>query len=336
MPDSVIKLAVADDAEKWQSILAEMVTEPKELLQILGLDPACFSASESILQGFPLKVPRPYIARMEPGNPADPLLRQVLPLGLEAVPAGLTDPLGEKQANPLPGLLHKYHGRVLLTVAPHCAVHCRYCFRREFDYAANTPGRLQWQPVFDYLRADPSIHEVIFSGGDPLAAGDRQLAWMAQQVAAIPHVQRLRVHTRTPVVIPQRVTADLLEWLTGTRLKTVLVLHCNHPNEIDTELTAALARLHAAGIPLLNQSVLLRGVNDSAEVLATLSEMLFARNVLPYYLHLLDPVAGTAHFDVPEPEARQIVRQLQARLPGYLVPRLVRELAGQPSKLPLI
>ncbi|MEX2130120.1 MAG: KamA family radical SAM protein [Pseudohongiellaceae bacterium] len=360
MPESVIKLVAADDAEKWQSILADLVTEPKELLQILGLEPQQFPVSEQLLSAFPLKVPRPYIARMEKGNSADPLLRQVLPLSIEGPlvkpaveptekpiakpPAGqlkeqdsvaATDPLQEQKFNPLSGLLHKYDGRVLLTVAPHCAVHCRYCFRRGFDYQSNTPGRLQWHSVFDYIQADPSIKEVIFSGGDPLAVGDRQLAWLAGQIAAIPHVERLRIHTRTPVVIPQRVTRSLIDWLTGTRLKTVVVLHCNHAREIDDEVGRAFGMLATNGITLLNQSVLLRGVNDSSAVLSALSEKLFSVNVLPYYLHLLDPVPGVEHFDVPESEARQIVEGMRSRLPGYLVPRLVREVAGHPSKLSL-
>lgn len=337
MPDSVIKLVGVDDAEKWQSILADLVTEPKELLQILELDPRQFSVSERLLKAFPLKVPRPYIARMEKGNPRDPLLRQVLPLEVEdQYRPAVTDPLQETQCNPRAGLLHKYQGRVLLTVASHCAVHCRYCFRREFDYRANSPGRLQWQAVFDYIRADPSITEVIFSGGDPLALGDRQLAWLAEQLAAIPQLRRLRIHTRTPVVIPQRVTPSLLDWLGNTGLDVAMVLHCNHAREIDREVARAFDTLATNGLVLLNQSVLLRGVNDNLTALQELSEVLFSCHVLPYYLHLLDPVPGVGHFDVPEAEAIELMHGLRARLPGYLVPRLVREVAGQASKLPLI
>ncbi|MFM1896113.1 MAG: beta-lysylation protein EpmB [Pseudomonadota bacterium] len=338
MPGSVITLSqhaaegCARGAKKWQEILADLVTEPKELLQILGLQDL-LPTLDPALSGFAMKVPRPFIARMEAGNPADPLLRQVLPLHLECQSdAGAADPLDEAAYNPVAGLLHKYHGRVLLTVAPHCAIHCRYCFRRDFPYADNTPGRAQWQAAFDYIAADTSITEVIFSGGDPLAASDRHLAWLTQQLDAIPHLQRLRIHTRTPVVIPQRVTDELLDWLGATRLQPVMVLHSNHANEIDTEVAAALARLTRRGIPLLNQAVLLRGVNDAVDSLIALSESLFRCGVLPYYLHLLDPVRGVSHFDVPEGEARTLVAGMRARLPGYLVPRLVREIAGRDAK----
>lgn len=318
--------------EKWQQILADLVTEPKELLRLLDLANQVALPSPEVLAQFPLKVPRPFIARMQRGNPHDPLLRQVLPLDVEAVPGGVADPLDERHCNPAPGLLHKYAGRVLLTVAPHCAVHCRYCFRREFDYTANTPGRAQWQAALDHIAADPDIHEAILSGGDPLAAGDRHLAWLVEWLAAIPHLRRLRIHTRTPIVIPQRVTDGLLQWLTGTRLQPVMVLHCNHAQEVDTEVGAALVRLADAGVPLLNQSVLLRGVNDGVAALKSLSEVLFSHRVLPYYLHLLDPVTGAGHFDVPEPEARDLMAGLRAVLPGYLVPRLVREIPGRDAK----
>ena len=337
MPDTVIKLASADEPEKWQSILADLVTEPKELLQILGLDARQLPVPDAVLKAFPLKVPRPYISRMERGNPRDPLLLQVLPLSSEAqTHTGPTDPLAESRSNPLPGLLQKYHGRVLLTVAPHCAVHCRYCFRRDFDYAGNTPGRGQWQAVLDYIKADPSITEVIFSGGDPLAANDRYLAWLSAEIAAIAHVQRLRIHSRTPIVIPQRVTPALQQWLGNSRLQMVLVLHCNHARELDDQVARAVELLAATGATLLNQSVLLRGVNDDAAVLQSLSEKLFSLNVLPYYLHLLDPVPGVGHFDVPETEARALMATLRARLPGYLVPQLVREVAGATSKSPIV
>ena len=349
MPGSVIKLtdrsvitaepaadarpgAESGGAEKWQEILADLVTEPKELLQILGLE-TLLPALDPALLSFPMKVPRPFIERMERGNPDDPLLRQVLPLHLELTPdLAPLDPLEEARFNPLAGLLHKYRGRVLLTVAPHCAVHCRYCFRRDFPYGDNTPGRAQWQPVLDYISADPEITEVIFSGGDPLAAGDRHLGWLVGHLESIPHLRRLRIHTRTPVVIPQRVTPELLHWLTDTRLQTVMVLHCNHPREIDDTLRQALGRLTGRGITLLNQSVLLRGVNDDVECLKTLSESLFDHGVLPYYLHLLDPVGGVAHFDVPQAQALDLMSRLRGVLPGYLVPRLVREIPGRDAK----
>ncbi|MCB1669899.1 MAG: EF-P beta-lysylation protein EpmB [Gammaproteobacteria bacterium] len=338
MSDPVFQIRNIDAAEKWQQILADLVTDPKELLKILDLDPAHLPLDPQVLESFPLKVPRPFLARMEKGNWQDPLLRQVLPLDQE-LPASDTlatrDPLGEEDSNPVPGLLHKYHGRVLLTVAPHCAVHCRYCFRRHFDYQRNTPGRQAWQSVIDYIARDPQITEVIYSGGDPLAAGDRQLAWLTASLESIPHLRRLRIHTRTPIMIPQRVTSELLAWLTGTRLRPVLVLHSNHARELDEQVADAIDRLSANGLTLLNQSVLLKGVNDNPQALIELSERLFELGVLPYYLHLLDPVQGVRHFEVSEARGLQLVEQLRHRLPGYLVPRLAREVAGAAAKLTL-
>jgi len=336
MSESVLQLHHTGATEKWQQILADLVTDPKELLQFLELDPLQLNLDPRVLAAFPLKVPRPFMARMEKGNWQDPLLRQVLPLDRELPVAGdlaATDPLDEGHSNPLPGLLHKYHGRVLLTVAPHCAIHCRYCFRRHFDYRHNTPGRQAWLAVVDYIRQDPDIREVIYSGGDPLAAGDRQLAWLTGQLETVPHLQRLRIHSRTPVMIPQRVTTDLLQWLGNSRLNPVLVVHCNHAREVDDDVARAFNRLRAEGVTLLNQSVLLKGVNDSLSALRELSETLFAAGVLPYYLHLLDPVQGVGHFDVAAARGRSLVTQMQNCLPGYLVPRLVREQAGAGAKL---
>lgn len=339
MTTSAIKLHDTSATEKWQQILADLVTDPKELLQFLELDLTELQLDPRVLEAFSLKVPRPYLQRIEKGNWQDPLLRQVLPLDKELLTPEedtLEDPLDEQNSNPLPGLLHKYHGRVLLTVAPHCAVHCRYCFRRHFDYKYNTPGRQAWLQVIDYIRADSSLNEVIYSGGDPLAAGDRQLAWLTRQLETIPHLSRLRVHTRTPIVVPQRITPSLLDWLCTSRLKPVLVLHCNHAHEVDHEVADAIRRLAANGITLLNQSVLLKGVNDNLPALNELSEKLFALGVLPYYLHLLDPVRGTTHFDVPAARGQELISQMQESLPGYLVPRLTREEAGAASKLSVV
>ncbi|MEZ5489790.1 MAG: EF-P beta-lysylation protein EpmB [Gammaproteobacteria bacterium] len=335
MSDSVIQLRDIDAAEKWQQILADLVTDPKELLNFLELDPARVALHPRVLDGFSLKVPRPFLERMEKGNWDDPLLRQVLPLDEELAAAGddsATDPLDESSSNLLPGLLHKYQGRVLLTVAPHCAIHCRYCFRRHFDYSHNTPGRQAWRDVIDYIGRHPEITEVIYSGGDPLAAGDRQLAWLTRELEAIPHLRRLRLHTRTPIMIPQRVTDSLIQWLTESRLRPVVVLHSNHARELDSQVAEALRKLTANGITLLNQSVLLRGVNDNLPALVDLSERLFDLGVLPYYLHLLDPVQGVRHFAVDDSAGAQLVEQMRNCLPGYLVPRLVRELAGRSSK----
>jgi EF-P beta-lysylation protein EpmB len=245
------------------------------------------------------------------------------------------DPVGDLAAMASPGVLHKYAGRVLLTATGACGVHCRYCFRRHFPYGEATAAADHWQAALDYIAHDTSIYEVILSGGDPLALSDRRLAELVHAVAGIGHVTRLRVHTRLPVVVPARITTELVNWLNGTRLNPVLVVHANHANELDAAVRAALSRLRAAGVTLLNQAVLLRAVNDSVEALTALSEQLFAAGVLPYYLHLLDRVQGAAHFEVDAPQARELMTQLAARLPGYLVPRLVREIAGAPSKLAL-
>ncbi len=325
----------------WRRSLAQAVTDPAELLVLLELPSA---SADGLLDGmrragrlFPLRVPRSFVARMRKGDLRDPLLAQVLPLAaeLEARPGFTADPLGELAWAAVPGVLHKYQGRALLVAAGACAVHCRYCFRREFPYAEQGASAAGFEQALAYLAADPTIEEVILSGGDPLLLPDARLARLAESLAEIPHLTRLRVHTRTPVVLPERVDDDLLAWLTGTRLAPVVVLHANHAREIDAEVAAAMARFKAAGVPLLNQAVLLRGVNDSVEALADLSRALFATGVLPYYLHLLDRVTGTAHFEVEEKEAVRLMAALTVRLPGYLVPRLVREVAGAPAKTPV-
>jgi L-lysine 2,3-aminomutase len=271
---------------------------------------------------------------MRRGDPHDPLLRQVLPLGAElvAAPGFSVDPVGDRDALRAPGVLHKYQGRVLLTATGACAVHCRYCFRRHFPYAQANASAEHWQAALDYVATNPDVREVILSGGDPLTLSDRRLAEFVQALEACAHVERLRLHTRLPVVLPERVTPELLAWLANTRLQTVVVIHANHAREIDDNVRLACARLRDSGATLLNQSVLLRGVNDSVEALATLSETLFAAGVLPYYLHLLDRVQGAAHFEVEDATARQLLAELNAGLPGYLVPRLVRELPGAPGK----
>jgi len=274
---------------------------------------------------------------MRPGDPADPLLRQVLPLQLETQPhAGYsTDPVGDLQALAQPGLLHKYQGRALLLATAACAVHCRYCFRRHFPYSASEASPGGWQPALDHLAASPDIREVILSGGDPLSLSDQRLAALVHRLEQIPHLQRLRIHSRLPVVLPARVDEALTAWLGATRLQTIVVIHANHPNELDTEVATSMARLRATGVTLLNQSVLLRGVNDDCTTLVALSEQLFAAGVLPYYLHLLDKVQGAAHFDVSEREALALHQAMLVNLPGYLVPRLVREQAGAHYKIPL-
>ncbi len=316
----------------WQKILAEGFTSANALLSFLQLPIHCAS-DEAELQ-FKTRVPRGFASRMQRACPNDPLLLQVLAADkeLDSHLGFVDDPLAEVVANPLAGLIHKYHGRVLLTVTGACAVHCRYCFRRHFPYENNNPGRLGWQPVIDYIAADKAIHEVILSGGDPLLATDKVLKPLLTELAGIPHLQTLRIHTRIPVVLPERIDEGLLQLLSDNRLQKVVVLHSNHPQELDDSVADACRALRQIGCHLLNQSVLLAGVNDEAQTLAVLSERLFAMGVLPYYLHLLDKVQGAQHFDVPLNKALAIFKALQAQLPGYLVPRLVREEAGKTNK----
>ncbi|MEO7558033.1 MAG: EF-P beta-lysylation protein EpmB [Gammaproteobacteria bacterium] len=318
----------------WQGELTQAINNPAELLALLDLAPDLLPAALASAQDFSLRVPRGYVARMQKRDPHDPLLRQVLPIGEEQLnaPGFSFDAVGDLAAMPVPGVLHKYHGRVLLVTTGACAIHCRFCFRRHFPYAAANPGTQQWDAAIEYIRADTGIREVILSGGDPLSLTDQRLSALASRLEKIPHLKYLRIHTRLPIVLPERVDADLLNWLTGTRLKPVMVLHANHANEIDESVRVALAALAAHGVTLFNQSVLLRGVNDSAAVLASLSEVLFDAGVTPYYLHLLDRVKGTGHFEVSEARACQIMDQLRTVLPGYLVPRLVREEQGARSK----
>lgn len=317
----------------WKSVQADAIRDPAELLAVLGLDMAWLPAARRAAELFPLRVPRGFVARMEHGNPFDPLLRQVLPLGeeLDEVPGFSPDPLQESGFRDGKGLLQKYHGRVLLTATGACGVHCRYCFRRHFPYAEENPRR-DWPAVLDAIRLDDSISEVILSGGDPLTLDTRRLAEMTAALATIPHLKRFRIHSRQPVVLPERIDEEFLDWLATLPWPTTLVIHANHAAEIDAAVATALQRVREQGIHLLNQSVLLRGVNDSASALIDLSESLYSAGVLPYYLHLLDPVAGAAHFDVPEVAARELHREIHARLPGFLVPRLVREIPGNSGK----
>lgn len=327
------------EKKSWQQELAASSLQLDHLLEVLQLSTTQLSAAGVLpltdeARAFPLRVPESYLSRIEPGNPLDPLLLQVLPSAHESLNTlGFNhDPVGESAANPLPGLIHKYHGRVLLIAAGACAIHCRYCFRRHFPYADNLPTRDQIEQVARYIEADNSIEEVILSGGDPLAANDQHLGRLIERLAQIPHLTRLRIHTRLPVVIPQRVTNPLLEILTASRLQPIVVLHSNHPREIDQEVAESCVRLHQKGVTLLNQSVLLKNINDSADILCELSEKLFRASVLPYYLHLLDPVAGAEHFFVKHATALAIHGQMQNRLSGYLVPKLVQEIAGKGAK----
>ena len=327
---------LAESTDDWQAQLRNVITSRRELLNALGLSADDMGLSSGACVDFPLKVPRSFVQRMRPGDPRDPLLLQVLSSKQEmADTAGYSrDPVGERGAtNPRRGIMHKYHGRVLLIVSGGCAVNCRYCFRRHFPYNENQNSRQQWHEALDYIRTDNSIEEVILSGGDPLVATDVQLQLLVDQIGAIAHVRRLRIHSRLPVVIPARVTDTLLDAITHPDLKTIMVIHCNHANEINSAVATALTALRRRDITTLNQAVLLAGINDSLETQLALCQRLFATGTLPYYLHLLDKVQGAAHFDVPESTGRKLIAELSARLPGYLVPKLVREIAGADSKV---
>jgi L-lysine 2,3-aminomutase len=341
--------AVSPGQTGWQSALAEGVRNAGELCRILGLEPSLAAEAEQASSGFHLLAPRPYLARIRRGDPADPLLLQILPRAAETTPAPgyEADPLGESDAICGPSLLRKYRGRLLMVTGGSCAVHCRYCFRRHFPYGtapwdssgggttiSPTPrcGDTAFDNALQTIAADRSLHEIILSGGDPLALPDDALARLAGRLADIPHLRRLRIHTRLPIMIPRRVCDDLISWLRGTRLSPVMVVQVNHPAEIDDEVAEALGRLVDAGIPLLSQSVLLRNVNDRADVLAELFERLADLRVIPYYLHQLDAVAGAAHFEVPVATGLELIAELRTRLPGYAVPRYVRESRGGTSK----
>ena len=329
---------IATSQPSWQQLLTDAVSDPEELLKRLQLPASLLPELRQACRSFALRVPAPYLALIEPGRLDDPLLLQVLPQAQElvATPGYDADPLQEAESNPNPGLIHKYHGRVLLMTSGACAINCRYCFRRHFPYADNQLGKAQWQQILDYLAADPQIEEVIFSGGDPLATPDARLMRMLDDLEQLSQLKRLRIHSRLPVVIPQRLTDALLQRLHQSRLQPVLVLHTNHPRELAPELQQRLLNWRHKGVTLLNQSVLLKGVNDCAEILIELSQRLFDCGVLPYYLHLLDPVQGAAHFDIDEASAQVMAGQMAARLPGYLVPKLTRERAGASAKLPLL
>jgi EF-P beta-lysylation protein EpmB len=318
----------------WQSELARAVCDPLELCRMLELDPQQALEGVSAHSQFRLRVPRGFVRRMRRGDPNDPLLRQVLPIAAELRewPGFEADPLAERAAIRAPGLLHKYQGRALLITTGACAVHCRYCFRREFPYQSAHGDTARWQQAIEVVRADRSIEELILSGGDPLSLSTARLTQLSDRLRGIPHLRRLRLHTRTPIVLPERVDPELIAWISGLPWGCVIVLHANHANEIDSTVRAAAAQLRATGATLLNQSVLLAGINDSVDALRALSESLWSAGMLPYYLHLLDRVRGSAHFEVPEPRARDLMALLAAQLPGYLVPRLVRENPGATSK----
>ena len=330
--------AIGINLADWKHSLSNAIRDPDELIDRLGLPDDLRPAARRAAELFPVVVPDSYLARMNPGDVDDPLLRQVLPLGheLEEVPGFSADALDEGTALRAPGLLQKYQGRALLILTGQCAVNCRYCFRRHYPYDESPKSLEQWEPALDEIAADKSLTEIILSGGDPLLLSDRRLSQFVDRLESISHLHRLRIHSRLPIVLPDRVTGRLLELLTNSRLTPVMVVHANHPNEVVGDCADALSRLVRSGITMLNQSVLLKGVNDTAETLCELSDRLVNLGVMPYYLHQLDRVQGTAQFEVTEEQGRQLVTEMQSRLPGYAVPRYVREVPGAAGKTPLL
>ena len=318
----------------WKILLRNAITDPVELLRILELPINHLAEMHQAQKAFAMRIPHGFVARMQKGNPADPLLMQVLPLGLEMLDVTdfVEDPLEEQAANHVPGLLHKYHGRVLLITNGHCAVQCRYCFRRNFPYQENNPGQKGWQQAFDYIAADSSIEEVILSGGDPLTLTDQSLQTFLTQVQNVPHLTTIRFHSRVPIVLPERIDPHFLALFKNIRLHKIMVIHCNHAQELDSSVQTALQSLKQAGFTLLNQAVLLKGINDTLPAQLDLQKKLFAYGVLPYYLHLLDRAKGAAHFEVDFATAETLIHEMRQHLPGYLVPRLARETAGEGSK----
>lgn len=326
----------SSENEPYRAALRHAIRSSKALLEFVGVTSPMLRPEVLQQPDFPVLVPRGFASRMKYGDPEDPLLRQVLALPAELVdaPGFIKDPLAETQTrtgvNPAPALIKKYHGRALLITTSGCAINCRYCFRRHFPYAEHRDQK--HTQALAAISADSSISEIILSGGDPLLLDDHALATLIEKFEAIPHLKRLRIHSRIPVVLPERITPQLLSLLKKTTLKTALVIHANHPNELDNQTARALNDLKQASALLLNQSVLLRDVNDCAPVLISLAEKLYDQSVQPYYLHMPDRVAGTSHFHVNDEEAKIIYGKMQAHLPGYLLPRLVREIPGENSK----
>ena len=324
--------------QNWQSQLSNLITDPSELLDVLQLSPEqLLSGAILASEQFKLRVPRAFVEKIDIGNPLDPLLLQILPhhLELEDHPEFVTDPLDEESANHTPGVLHKYSSRFLLTLTGACAVHCRYCFRRHFPYQENLPKSDDWLNIKQYLLSQPQINEVILSGGDPLTLSNRKLTQWIERLETIPHLRTLRIHSRVPIVIPNRIENELITLLKNSRLRVIVVVHSNHAAELDDFTCSKLSLLAQNNILVLNQTVLLKGVNDSAQTLVDLSYRLFEAQVLPYYLHVLDKVKGAQHFDLDSSKIDEIYKEVLANLPGYLVPKLVREIAGEKNKTPL-
>ncbi|MFK8066795.1 MAG: EF-P beta-lysylation protein EpmB [Gammaproteobacteria bacterium] len=338
MKDAIITRTATAFQPEWQNLLANAISSPMELLHQLDLHESPLAQQLDIQPDFRLRVPVGFVEKMKKGDPNDPLLLQVLPLAKENIKkvGFISDPVGDLASEVVPGVLHKYQGRALLVTTGACGIHCRYCFRRHFPYGDSNPSTGQWQTAIDYISSSDSINEVLLSGGDPLSLTDKKLAILIAELNKISHVKRLRIHTRMPVVLPERIDNHFLDLIKSAKQKVIMVIHANHANEIDHNLQAVMDKLTKAGVTLLNQSVLLRGINDTAESLVDLSEKLFEINVMPYYLHLLDPVQGAAHFNIEREEATTIMESVRDQLPGYLVPKLVWEKPGANSKLAII
>jgi EF-P beta-lysylation protein EpmB len=318
----------------WQEQLAQAIRDPNELLEYVGLVANSIGYSNTAMEQFPIRVPHVFANRIRHNDPNDPILRQVFPyIDEESEVSGfINDPLAESDVQPSHGLLQKYKSRVLSITTAACAIHCRYCFRRHFPYQESTASSQHWNAALEYIKNDNSINEVILSGGDPLTLSDRRLTEICTSLSQIDHIKRIRFHTRLPVVLPARITTTLLQQITNNHKSILFVIHTNHANELDDDVAKAISLLQRFGILVLNQSVLLKGVNDSVEALIMLSERLVENNVIPYYLHILDPVAGAAHYDVTIEKARELVKFMQANCSGYLVPKLVKEEIGGVSK----
>ncbi len=318
----------------WQEQLAQAIRQPNELLEYVGLMANSIGYSNKAMKQFPIRVPHVFANRIRHNDPNDPILRQVFPyIDEESEVSGfIQDPLAESNVHAVHGLLQKYKSRVLSITTAACAIHCRYCFRRHFPYQESTASSQHWEAALEYIKKDQNINEVILSGGDPLTLSDRRLSEICASLAKIEHIKRIRFHTRLPIVLPARITTTLLQQITNNNKSILFVIHTNHANELDDDVAKAIRLLQSSGILVLNQSVLLKGVNDSVAALINLSERLIENNVMPYYLHLLDPVAGAAHYDVSMEKARELIKQMQASASGYLVPRLVKEEVGGTSK----
>ncbi len=322
----------------WQQAMRDCVRDLDTLCSLLQLDRQQLPPLDDVSSAFPLRVPRSYIAAMRVGDPNDPLLRQVLPLQAEqqVMPGYGHDPLEEAAARPVPGVLHKYRSRVLVMPTGACAVHCRYCFRRHFPYQSHGLLAQHWPKILQYIRSQAAVNEVIFSGGDPLLLPDDKLAAYCHDLTEISTIRRLRFHTRIPIVLPERITPELAATFAAAQRPVIMMLHCNHAQALTPRVEAALHLLQSAGVRLYNQAVLLAGVNDSVAAQVDLSERLFECGVQPYYVHALDPVAGTAHFDINTNQAQSLMQAVREALPGWLMPTFVREVPGEMSKTPIV